>query len=36
MNTEQLIKTAKAKLGNQSFIENITDEMYSNLIYKLL
>ena len=32
MNTEQLIKTAKAKLGNQSFIENITDEMYSNLL----
>ncbi len=32
MNTEQLIKTAKAKLGNKAFIENITDEMYNNLL----
>jgi hypothetical protein len=32
MNTEQLIKTAKAKLGNKAFIENITVEMYLNLL----
>jgi hypothetical protein len=32
MNTEKLVKVAKAKLGNQAFIENITDEMYIDLL----
>jgi hypothetical protein len=32
MNTEQLIKTAKTKLGNQAFVESITVEMYLSLL----
>jgi hypothetical protein len=31
MNTEQLIKTAKAKLGNQVFLKQITNDMYNDL-----